>query len=226
MLKKKLTAFALIFICGFMASFPFMGRVINSINTNILPQGASVIYLSPAEVMLLKFKMSLIIGILLILPLAAFYTYSALKGRLDIPISRLSGAVVGAAGIVLFLLGAGYAYFLMLPFFIYYLFQNAAAAGVAATYSVSEFISFVAFTTVVFGLVFEFPLAVIILVRTGLVDRDTLVKYRHHTYIGLLVLAAVITPPDVISQVIIAGPLIVFFELSLLLARFMGGTGK
>ncbi|MBW6517965.1 MAG: twin-arginine translocase subunit TatC [ANME-2 cluster archaeon] len=226
MLKKKLILFVLVLVCGFIISFPFTGGFIKNIIDNILPEGARVIYLSPPEVMLLKVKVALIAGALLTLPLVSYYIYSALKGRFEVKRSWFSILFAGMIAFILFMLGAGYAYFLMLPFFLNYLFQNAASAGVMATYSVSQFISFVLFTTVIFGLVFEFPLAIIILVRNGLVERSTLVMYRYHTYIGLLVISAMITPPDVISQVIIAAPLILFFEISLLLVKFVGKPAK
>lgn len=225
-IKNKLILLVFVLIFGFILSFPFTGRVINSINTDILPEGASVIYLSPAEVMLLKFKMALITGVLITIALAAYYVYSAVRKRTDKSISTSCFSIVfiGLIMIFLFLLGAGYAYYLMLPFFIGYLFHNAASIGVVATYSIAEFISFIALTTVIFGLVFEFPLIVIIFIRNGLVDRNTLKHYRYHIYIGLLVLSALITPPDVFSQIIIAGPLILFFEISLLMARFIRTT--
>jgi sec-independent protein translocase protein TatC len=225
-IRKKLILLVFVLIFGFIFSFPFTGKVINRINTDILPEGASVIYLSPVEVMLLKFKMSLITGILITTALAAYYVFSAVKKRTDISIyiSWFSIGFVGLIIIILFVLGAGYAYYLMLPFFIGYLFNNAASIGVVATYSIAEFISFIVLTTVIFGLVFEFPLLVIILIRSGIVDKNTLKQYRNHVYIGLLVLSALITPPDVFSQIIIAGPLILFFEISLLLARFIRTT--
>ncbi len=226
-LKKKLIIIVLVLFFGIAVSFQLMNRVINNINNTILPEGATIIYLSPLEVMLLKFKMSLIVGVLLIIPVIAYYAYSAVKSRLEnkntinIPVSRLSLLFIGITALALFLLGAGYSYFLMLPLFIQYLFENAASAGVVATYSVAQFISFVALTTVIFGLVFEFPLILVILLRTGIVKRSTLTYYRRHVYVGLLVLAAIITPPDVFSQIIIAVPMMVFYEMSLLLGRFV-----
>lgn len=230
MLKKRLILMVLVLAAGFIGSFSFTGNIINNITSTILPEGATVIYLSPAEVMLLKLKMALIIGVLITLPFAVYFILSAIRARIDLgksdirrfSISRSSIFLSAIISIILFLLGAGYAYFLMLPFFIQYLYQNAASVGVMATYSISEFITFVTLTTVIFGLVFEFPLLIIILVRSGLVERSTLVKYRYHMYIGLLVVAAVITPPDVLSQIIIAAPLIIFYEISLVLVRFLG----
>lgn len=226
MVKKKLALLALVLISGLMISFPFTGRLINNISETILPEGAKLIYISPPEVMLLKFKIALIAGVLLTLPVISYYAFTALKGRFNLVNSWFSIAITGIVALTLFLMGTGYAYFLMLPFFVNYLYLNAASAGVMATYSISQFISFVTFTTIIFGLVFEFPLIIIVLVKNGLVERTTLVKYRYHTYIGLLVVSAVITPPDVISQVIIAAPLILFFEISLLLVRLFDRHGN
>ena len=74
--------------------------------------------------------------------------------------------------------------------------------------------------TVVFGLVFELPLILTLLVRGGVVELDTLKKYRRHAYVGLLILAALITSPDIFTQAIIGGPLILFYEISIFVARF------
>ncbi|MCD4845209.1 MAG: twin-arginine translocase subunit TatC [Methanosarcinales archaeon] len=91
-LRKKLIILALILILGIFVSFPLTGRLINNINNNVLPEGASVIFLSPLEVIFLKMKIALIIGVLLIIPLVLYYIYSAIKTRTNrkIFISRSS----------------------------------------------------------------------------------------------------------------------------------------
>jgi len=105
-LRKKLIILALILIFGIFVSFPFTGRLINDINNNVLPKGASVIFLSPLEVMLLKMKIALIIGVLLIIPVVLYYIYSAIKTRTDrkISISRFSIFLICLAAIVFFYL--------------------------------------------------------------------------------------------------------------------------
>jgi sec-independent protein translocase protein TatC len=75
----------------------------------------------------------------------------------------------------------------------------------------------------VFGLSFELPLVMTVLVRSGLVRYRMFVDYRRHAYISLLIAAALLTPPDVLSQIIIAVPLAILYEISLFVVRFTGG---
>lgn len=224
LLKRKLIILVLVMTAGFIGAFPFTSDVIKTIRTDILPEGAALIYLTPAEVMLLRVKISLIAGALITFPFIFYYAYLAIRSRFGyrISIPKFSVLFLIIFAIILFLAGTAYSYYLMLPFFIDYLFYNAAAAGVTATYSVAEFISFVAMATLVFGLVFEFPLFIVVLVRTGMVERRTLANYRRYVYVGLLTVAAIVTPPDVLSQIIVAVPLIIFYEVSLLFLKLTG----
>ena len=125
--------------------------------------------------------------------------------------------------ILLFTVGASYAYFMMLPFFFNYVYQMALNADVISSWSIAPFISFVVLMTAVFGTVFELPLVLTLLVRGGVVELDTLKKYRRHAYVALLILASLITSPDIFTQIIIGGPLIMFYEISIFVARFASG---
>jgi sec-independent protein translocase protein TatC len=115
-----------------------------------------------------------------------------------------------------------YAYFL-LPLFLDYLYQSATSTGAIATYSIRESMSFVIPIATVFGLSFELLLVMTVLVRSGLVRYRMFVDYRRHAYISLLIAAALLTPPDVLSQIIIAVPLAILYEISLFVVRFTGG---
>ncbi len=180
----------------------------------------SFVYLTPVEVILLRLKLSLLLGILLALPLVFYYSYTGLKARLNL--NRRFLFVVSLSSITLFLLGAGYAYFFMLPLFLGYLYTDALGMGVTANYSINNFIYFVVMMVVVFGLAFELPLVVISLVRLEMVNPEFLAKYRRHTYVLLLIIAAWVTPPDIFSQILVASPFIVLYEISIVLARLLG----
>ena len=82
---------------------------------------------------------------------------------------------------------------------------------------------FVIMIAIVFGFSFELPLVMTVLVRSGMVRYHTLVDYRRHAYVGLLAAAALFTPPDVLSQIVIAVPLAILYEISLFVVRFTGG---
>ncbi len=200
------------------------GELIN-ISNNLNIYKPNIVYLSPMEPLMLEFKMSLIFGSLLAAPLAVYFAYKGLKTRLPDAILQKKSLIfsVITAAVLLFLTGAGYAYFFMLPLFLSYLYRNAMSLGITANFSVYEFIYFIVMTTVIMGVAFELPLILNLLVRSGVTTRKTLSYYRRHTYIILLVIGAWIAPgPDIISQLIVAVPFVVLYEASLLFMRLIG----
>lgn len=184
----------------------------------------NIVYLTPLEVLMLEFRMSLIFGALLALPLILYYAYRGVKGRLaSIRVNRSLILSTIAASIILFLIGASYAYFYMLPFFLSYLYQDAMSLGVNANFSVYSFIYFIVMTTVVIGAAFELPVILTLLVRLGITSKETLAHYRRHAYILLLIIAAWVTPdPTMFSQIMVTVPFVVLYEASLLVVRVTG----
>ncbi|AKB79211.1 Twin-arginine translocation protein TatC [Methanosarcina horonobensis HB-1 = JCM 15518] len=229
-LRKKLTVVAAVLFAGVALSFQFTGPLIERMKEDLLPEGAKLVYVSPLEVMMLKLKLSFIIGLLLALPFIAFYAYRAVSRRFSfrnpIRIGKSQAVLLSGAALIMFVLGASYAYFFMLPLFLDYLYLNAAGSGVTATYSIFKFISFAAAGTALFGLIFELPIVLTFLTRNGFIQYSTLVTYRKHIYIVFLFAGAVITPPDVLSQVMVAVPMIVFFEISMVIVRVLGVKDK
>ncbi len=202
------------------------GELVNLSNTlNIYKP--NIVYLTPMEVLMLEFKMSLIFGVLIVSPLILFYASRGVRGKLhDFPlISEKKGLIISTivASIILFLIGAGYAYYYMLPFFLSFLYQDALSLGINANFSVYEFISFVVLTVVILGIAFELPVILTFLVHIGITSRKTLSNYRRHAYVLLLIIAAWVTPdPTMFTQIMVAMPFIILYEASLLVMRLTG----
>jgi sec-independent protein translocase protein TatC len=200
------------------------GELLN-ISGNLNLQMPAIVYLTPMEVLMLEFKLSLICGAIITLPLVLYYAYRGLKGKVRevLPVSSAMLIFVLFAAAILFLLGAGYSYYYLLPFFLSYVYQDAASMGVNATFSVYEFIYFIVVTTVLFGISFELPLVLTMLSRLGITSRQTLAHYRRHTYVILLIISAWVTPdPTMFSQVMLMVPFVVLYEISLLVMRVTG----
>lgn len=200
------------------------GELVN-ISMNLNTFKPNIVYLAPMEVVMLKFKMSVVFGLLVTSPLILYYAVKAIRKRfgISVPFSRSLVVYTAVSAIGLFLLGAAYAYNYMLPFFLGFLYQDAIDMGVNATFSVYSFIYFVISTTLIIGLTFELPIILTLLVHLRLTDRKKLVYYRRHAYIVLLIIAAVITPdPTFVSQIMVTVPFIVLYEVSLLLMKFTG----
>src|SRR5664280_79953 len=226
-LRNRLLVIAAVLCAGIIISFQFTNPIILRMKTDLLPEGAKLVYVSPLEVMMLELKLSIIIGSLVTLPIIAIYIYRAISKRYSvrIPVSIGKGQFVFLSVVVLFMfvLGTSYSYSFVLPFFIKFLYTDAAESGVTATYSVLNFISFIATTTALFGLVFELPVVLIVLIRNGFVKYSTLVTYRKHIYVLILVVAMFITPgTDVFSQMMFAVPMTIFFEISMVIVRILG----
>jgi len=202
------------------------GELIN-ISQNLNIYKPNIVYLTPMEVLMLEFKMSLVFGVLIVSPLILYYAYRGLKGKLSgIPfINEKKSLIIVTilSSIVLFLIGAGYSYFYMLPFFLNFIYQDAYNIGVNANFSVYEFISFVVTTTVILGAAFELPVVLTFLVHLGVTSRKTLAYYRRHAYIVLLIIAAWVTPdPTMFMQIMVALPFIVLYEASLVVMKLTG----
>ncbi|MCE8425117.1 MAG: twin-arginine translocase subunit TatC [Candidatus Methanoperedens sp.] len=198
-----------------------------NISHNLKVQNPSMVYLTPMEVLMLEFKMSLIIGVIITSPLIFYYGYRGLKGKLPniVVANKYSIILVLLSAVGLFLLGATYSYFYMLPFFLSYIYQDALSLGINATFSIYEFIYFIVLTTVILGFSFELPLILTLLVRSGITSRRSLSYYRKHAYIIMLIIAAWVTPdPTMFSQVMMMLPFVVLYEVSLLLMRITGKT--
>ena len=196
-----------------------------NISMNLDTFKPNIVYLAPMEVLMLKFKMAIIFGLLLTSPMILYYAVKGIRKRfgISVPINRSIVIYTVLAATGLFLLGASYSYYYMLPFFLGFLYQDAVNMGVNATFSVYSFIYFVISTTVIIGMAFELPIVLTGLVHLGLTDRKKLVYYRRHAYIVLLIIAAVITPdPTFLSQIMVTIPFIVLYEVSLLLMKVTG----
>lgn len=202
------------------------GELVN-ISNNLNIYKPNIVYLTPMEVLMLEFKMSLIFGILIVSPLIMFYAIRGAKGKLHgLPlISEKKGLIISTilASIVLFFIGAAYAYYYMLPFFLGFLYQDAFSLGINANFSVYEFISFIVLTVVILGIAFELPVILTFLAHIGITSRKTLSHYRRHAYVLLLIIAAWVTPdPTMFTQIMVAMPFIILFEASLLVMRLTG----
>jgi sec-independent protein translocase protein TatC len=223
-LRKKIGSIVIWFFAVTVISFQIADLPIERAKSDLLPGGAQIVYVTPLEVIMLKIKIALIFASIFTLPLILYFILKTIlkyRGDNTVHINRFWLAVSILASIFMFSLGTSYAYFILLPLFIKYLYMDAAASGAVATYSIFNFVSFVYTATVIFGLIFELPIVLTFLTKSGIVRLGDLIKYRKHIYILFLVIGAIITPPDVISQIMISVPLILFFELSLIVIRLM-----
>ena len=204
----------------FAVVFNFAPDIIDWIAEKLLPSEATLIYLSPAEFFLLKLRVAGYSAISLIFIMATIQIWYTVRSRSllpDLGIGKLIGILT--ISLILFLLGITYSLELMLPTVLEYLQNDAADAGLETTYSLSAFYHFVFLLTFALGVTFQLPLIVMLMLKLELTTTDKLAEYRSHLVVVFFILAAMITPPDVISQFLLAIPLMILYELSIIVGK-------
>ena len=120
---------------------------------------------------------------------------------------------------LLFYLGMAMAYFLVLPTVFHFLI-SVAPEGVAVMTDINKYLNFILSIFLAFGLAFETPVAIVLMVKTGFVTPQQLKDKREYVLVGVFVIAAVLTPPDVLSQILLAVPTYLLYELGILVAQW------
>jgi sec-independent protein translocase protein TatC len=220
-LRGRIWIYLVLAVATFAIVFNFAPDIIDWISDALLPEGATLIYLSPAEYFILKMRVAGYAAISLVFLIAIIQIWHTIRTRSllpDIGIGNIIGILV--ISLVLFGLGVTYSIELMLPLVLDYLQNDAANAGLETTYSLSAFYHFVFLLTFSLGITFQLPLVVMLMLKLQLTTTEKLAEYRSYLVIVFFVLAAMITPPDVISQFLLAIPLMILYEISILVGKF------
>ena len=184
-----------------------------------LPTGGAMIATDVASPFFAPLKLAFFVAVFLAMPFILFQLWSFVSPGLYRHERRLAIPLL-ASSVTLFYIGCAFAYFLVLPA-IFSFMTSVAPAGVAVMPDISRFLDFALVLFLAFGLCFEVPVALVILVAIGMVTPDQLVRSRPYTIVGASVIAAVLTPPDVISQFLLAVPMCLLYELGILAARLV-----
>jgi sec-independent protein translocase protein TatC len=183
------------------------------------------VYIAPQELFLVYMNVALVGAVVVCFPVLAYQVYAfcspGLSGKER---GYISGALI--AGGLCFLVGVAFAYFISLPFMLRFLIQFTGEVDVAASISIQQYVSFLLTVFVIFGLVFELPVVSVLLTGLGLVKAEWLVKGRKVMIVIIFVLAAIITPPDIVSQIMVAVPMLGLYEISIALSRVVGRARK
>ncbi len=183
-----------------------------------LPETSTMIATEVASPFLTPFKLTLSTAIMLAVPILLYQLWAFIAPGLYDNERKLVFPLLFASTI-LFFLGVIFAYYVVFPLVFGFLTQ-AAPDGVAVMTDISSYLDFVLKLFFAFGLAFEVPIATILLIRTGVSTIESLTEKRPYIIVGAFVIGMLLTPPDVISQTLLAVPVWLLFELGLLCARW------
>jgi sec-independent protein translocase protein TatC len=224
-LRGTILKIAIALVAGMVACFAFRDRIAAVIQhplAQIDPERAANLQsLGVADSFTISLELSFYGGIVLAFPLIVLFLAEFLLPALTPKEKRmlLPAALIGSG---LFLAGAAFSYFVVLPQALAFFFNDARAMNWQPTWTVREYYSFTTQFIIAFGLSFELPLVVLMLVKLGLVDHTQLRRARAFAVVVIFVFAAIITPTsDIVTLVLMGGPMCLLYELCIGIAWFM-----
>ncbi len=194
----------------FLAAPYFMNLLIKIM---IADNNISLNYFSPMEVFILQIKMAVVLDLLLCFPYIAKKIWEFLLPGLLENERRFVKSIVLSSGL-LFITGVLFCLFFILPLVINFGISFA-TTDIKAVFGISNIITLVLWLSVVFGIMFQFPLVTFSLIRSGIVSYESMKDKRPYIFVGILIIAAFLTPPDVVSQTMLAIPTYLLFEIGL-----------
>ena len=184
-----------------------------------LPKGSSLIATSVISPFMTPFKLAFFVALFVAMPFVLYQVWAFVAPGLYRHEKKFALPLL-VSSIVLFYAGIAFAYFAVFPV-MFQFFANTTPAGVTMMTDITSYMDFVLTMFLCFGLAFEVPVVVVLLVLTGLVKVEKLAEIRGYVLIGIFVVAALLTPPDAISQTIMAVPMYLLYEGGLVMARLM-----
>ena len=222
-LRKRLILSFIAIGVGFIICYLFSDSLFDIIAKplmKVMPVGGTLIFISVAEAFFTYMKVGFIGGLVLVSPFVLYQVWAFVAPGLYQHEKRYAIPFV-LGGSFFFALGILFAYFVALPYGFKFLL-GFATDFIKPLPSMKEYLSFSMKFLLAFGLVFEFPVVLVLLARIGVIDSKTLARHRKYAILLIFIFAAVMTPPDLISQVLMALPLMGLYELSIILAKLFG----
>jgi len=221
-LRRRLVICAIAVGIGFIFSYIFAKQLFSFLIlplTKVLPDDSRLIFTNLPEMFIAYIKVALVAGIILAIPIIFYQLWMFLapalyqkEKRYIIPFVLFSS--------ILFAAGALFGYLVVFPYGFKF-FVSFATEDIQALPSVKQYFSFAIRLLLAFGLVFEMPIVVLFLTKIGLITPDKMKKFRKFAILSSFILSAILTPPDVATQLMMALPIIILYEISIFLSKAM-----
>ena len=217
-LLRAVLAVVIIFICLFPWAKDIYGLLAQPLLA-ALPKGGKMIATEITTPFFVPMKVTMMAAFLLALPWVFYQAWAFVAPGLYQHEKRL-GVPLVIASVILFVTGMAFAYFLVFPL-VFHFIVSVTPTGVAVMTDIGKYLDFVLTMFMAFGITFEVPIAVVLLVKTGMVSVAKLREIRPYVIVGAFVVGAIFTPPDVVSQFMLATPLWLLYEVGIIVAALI-----
>ncbi|WP_435627752.1 twin-arginine translocase subunit TatC [Candidatus Ferrigenium straubiae] len=226
-LRKRLLNVTVVLLLVFICLFPWASDLYALLAQPMLaklPRGGQMIATDVTTPFFVPLKVAMMAALLIALPYILYQMWRFVAPGLYEHERRLVVPLI-VASTLLFFCGMAFAYFAVFPV-IFGFVVGAAPQGVAVMTDIDKYLSFVLGMFVAFGVTFQVPVAVVLLVRMGVVSVEKLREVRSYVIVGAFIVGAIFTPPDVVSQFMLAIPLWLLYEAGIVVASWVGSKGR
>ena len=219
-LRTRLLKVIIFFVFLSILGIPFSAEIYSFVAApliNLLPDGATMIATEVASPFMAPIKLTLYIAMLFSMPWLFYQIWMFISPGLYSNERTFTGPLLFST-IILFFSGASFAFFIVCPI-IFKFFIGMAPESIIIMTDISQYLSFIFKLVFAFGVAFEIPVATILLVKSGFATRNNLIKARPYLVILFLIIGMLLTPPDIFSQLFLAVPMWILFEIGIILAK-------
>ncbi len=216
--RNRLIICAVVFAVTCAVALSFAGNLVSALADLGIRYNYVFVTLSPQEQLIQYFKVALLAALVVTIPVAMYHIWAFAKPGLKKSENFFFGMVM-IFGIILFCVGVTFAYFVTLPFMLNFLITLEGTTFITNQTSLESYLNFIVMIFTIFGCVFEMPLITIILSKMGIANPTIMRKGRSIAIILIFLTAALITPPDIVSQFMVGFPMIILYEISILLSQ-------
>jgi sec-independent protein translocase protein TatC len=209
-------------LIGALIPLYFSQRIVDWLAQPVTRLGHELVFTAPAEAFWVQVKVGLVCGLFLSAPVVLWQVWAFVSPGLHAHEKKYAVPFV-LVGSLMFLAGGAFALFVVVPYALTFLLGYARPGVLKPMITIQNHVDFFLKFTLAFGVIFELPLAMTLLARMGAVTSRTLARHRKYAVLGSFVVAAILTPtPDAFNQAMMAGPLIVLYEVGIVSARIFG----
>jgi sec-independent protein translocase protein TatC len=219
-LRKRIMWVLAVFIVALIAGFFLAGPLIEYLKQQPIADGVPIISLHPSDALRVYMQVAVLVGIIVVLPVALYHIWRFVSPGLRETERRGTLYFIPAA-FLLFIVGLLFGYYIVFPMLMKFMSNLTGSMGVEPNYGIGEFFSFMFNMVIPFGVLFQLPIVVMFLTRLRILNPMRLAKMRRFAYFILVIIAVTLTPPDIMSDILVIVPLLLLYEISTWLSRIV-----
>jgi sec-independent protein translocase protein TatC len=219
-LRQRIIWVLAVFVVALVVGFFFAGPVIEYMKSDPIAGGVPLNSFHPSDALRVYMQFAFLLALVVTIPVALFHVWRFVSPGLRENEKRAALPFIPAA-FLLFIVGLMFGYFVVFPMIIQFLAGFTANVGATPNYGIAEYFGFLFNMVLPFGFLFELPIIVMFLTRLRILNPMRLAKMRRLAYFGLAVIAITLTPPEIVSDILVTIPLLILYELSVWLSQIV-----